>query len=226
MRLLIVEDDPLLADGLTQTLRRQGYLPDCVSTAEQAEAAVSQESFRLVILDVGLPGMDGFELLRRWRAAGQSVPVLVLTARDALSDRVFGLNLGADDYLTKPFATEELLARVAAIVRRSRSLAAMCRTHGPLALDLSARRATLFGQVIDLPLREWAILEVLMDNVGRVMSKDQIVGGVCTWEDELSPNAVEVYVSRLRTKLESAGISIRTVRGFGYMLEAFRDAAA
>ena len=140
---LIVEDDPLLADGLTQTLKRQGYLPDCVPTAELAEAAISQEQFRLVILDVGLPGMDGFELLRRWRTNGQAVPVLVLTARDALSDRVFGLNLGADDYLTKPFAAEELLARVAAIVRRSRSLAAMTRTHGQLVLDMNARRATL-----------------------------------------------------------------------------------
>ena len=224
MRILIVEDDPLLADGLTQTLRRQGYLADCVSSAEKADAAVAQEEFGLVILDVGLPGMDGFELLRRWRNAGQSVPVLVLTARDALSDRVFGLNLGADDYLTKPYATEELLARVAAIVRRSRSMTAMRRTHGPLVLDLDARRALLQDQPLDLPLREWAILEVLLDNVGRVVSKDQIVGGVCTWEDELSPNAVEVYMSRLRAKLESAGIVIRTVRGFGYMLEAYRDA--
>lgn len=221
MRVLIVEDDPLLADGLTQTLRRHGHLADCVGSAEKADAAVGQEEFGLVILDVGLPGMDGFELLRRWRAAGQTVPVLVLTARDALGDRVFGLNLGADDYLTKPFATEELLARIAALARRARSQATMRRVHGPLVLDMNARRASLDGKPLELPMREWTVLEVLLDNVARVVSKDQIVTAVCTWEDDMSPNAVEVYVSRLRAKLESAGIVIRTVRGFGYMLEAF-----
>lgn len=221
MRVLIVEDDALLADGVTQTLRRHGMRADCVGSAEQADLAVAQEKFSLVILDVGLPGMDGFELLRRWRAAGQTVPVLVLTARDALADRVFGLNLGADDYLTKPFASEELLARALAIGRRARSQASTRRVHGPLVLDMDARRATLNDQPVDLPMREWTILEVLMDHMNRVVSKDQIVTAVCTWEDDMSPNAVEVYVSRLRSKLEPGGIKIRTVRGFGYMLESF-----
>lgn len=226
MRVLIVEDDALLSDGLTQTLRRHGFRADSVSSAEQAEVVIAQEEFALVILDVGLPGMDGFELLRRWRESGKVVPVLVLTARDALSDRVFGLNLGADDYLTKPFATEELLARVAAIVRRARNLASTRRVHGPLVMDMGARRAALQDKPLDLPMREWTVLEVLLDNVGRVVSKDQIVTAVCTWEDGMSPNAVEVYVSRLRSKLEAAGIVIRTVRGFGYMLEVFSDRKA
>lgn len=224
MRILVVEDDPLLADGLLQTLRRQGYKADGVSSAEQALKTVDQDSFGLVILDVGLPGMDGFELLKRWREAGVQVPVLILTARDALGDRVHGLNLGADDYLTKPFATEELLARVAAIARRVRNVATMRREHGPLVLDQNARRAWLHGEALDLPLREWAVLEFLLDKVERVVSKDQIVSAVCSWDEDLSPNAVEVYVSRLRTKLEPSGITIRTVRGFGYMLEAWHGA--
>lgn len=224
MRILVVEDDPLLADGLVQTLRRQGYKSDGVASAEQALTTVDEDSFGLVILDVGLPGMDGFDLLKRWRESGVQVPVLILTARDALGDRVHGLNLGADDYLTKPFATEELLARVAAIVRRVRNVATMRREHGPLVLDQNARRAWLHGEPLDLPLREWAVLEFLLDKVERVVSKDQIVSAVCSWDEELSPNAVEVYVSRLRTKLEPAGIVIRTVRGFGYMLETWHDA--
>ncbi len=221
MRVLIVEDDYLLADGLTQTMRQHGWQADCVNSAEQAESAVRQEEFNVVVLDVSLPGMDGFELLRRWRAQGQSVPVLVLTARDALADRICGLNIGADDYLTKPFATEELLARLSAISRRARNLSSPRRSHGPLSLDMDARRATLNEQPLDLPMREWTVLEVLLDNVERVVSKEQIVTAVCTWEDDMSPNAVEVYVSRLRSKLEPAGIRIRTVRGFGYMLDAF-----
>lgn len=221
MRILVVEDDPLLADGLIHTLRRQGYKADGVGSAEQALQVLAQDAFGLVILDVGLPGMDGFELLRRWRDAGVEVPVLILTARDALGDRVFGLNLGADDYLTKPFATEELLARVAAIARRVRNVATVRREHGPLVLDQSARRAWLYGDPLDLPLREWAVLEFLLDKAERVVSKDQIVSAVCSWDEELSPNAVEVYVSRLRNKLEPSGIVIRTVRGFGYMLEAW-----
>ena len=143
----------------------------------------------------------------------------MLTARDALNERVRGLNLGADDYLTKPFAAVELLARVQALVRRSRGQSAQRREHGPLTLDEEAHRAWLDGQPLDLPRREWAILQFLLDNPDRVLSKERIVAAICSWDSDMSENAVEVYVSRLRTKLEPAGIRIRTVRGLGYMLE-------
>lgn len=222
MRLLLVEDDPLLADGLTQFLRKAGYNADCVGSAEAADAAMCTERFDMVILDVGLPGMDGFALLRQWRGAGVAIPVLVLTARDALNERVHGLNLGADDYMTKPFAIEELLARIQALARRPPLVVSERREHGPLLMDTLARRAWLGGEPLELPLREWAILEFLLGHSDRVVSKEQILAAVCSWDQELSPNAVEVYVSRLRNKLEPAGLRIRTVRGFGYMLEPFR----
>ncbi len=219
MRTLIVEDDPLLADGLAQLLRGAGFNADFVGSAEQAEAALSAESFDLMVLDIGLPGMDGLELLTRLRARHNPIHVLMLTARDALNERVRGLNLGADDYLTKPFAAVELLARVNALVRRSRGQAGQRREFGPLALDEEARRAWLGGQPIELPQREWAILQFLLDNPERVLSKERIVAAICTWDRDMSVNAVEVYISRLRTKLEPGGIRIRTVRGLGYMLE-------
>ena len=219
MRILIVEDDPLLAEGVVQLLRGAGFASDHVGSAELAEAALSTEKFDLLVLDIGLPGMDGLELLSRLRARHNPIHVLMLTARDALNERVRGLNLGADDYLTKPFAAVELLARVQALVRRSRGQSAQRREHGPLTLDEEAHRAWLDGQPLDLPRREWAILQFLLDNPERVLSKERIVAAVCSWDKDMSENAVEVYVSRLRTKLEPAGIRIRTVRGLGYMLE-------
>ncbi|WP_079434231.1 response regulator transcription factor [Zoogloea sp. LCSB751] len=219
MRILIVEDDPLLADGVAQLLRGAGFTTDYVGTAELAEAALAAEKFDLLVLDIGLPGMDGLELLSRLRARHNPVHVLMLTARDALNERVRGLNLGADDYLTKPFAAVELLARVNALARRSRGQGSARREFGPLALDEEAHRAWLNGQPLELPQREWAILTFLLDNLERVLSKERIVAAVCSWDEDMSENAVEVYVSRLRTKLEPAGIRIRTVRGLGYMLE-------
>jgi two-component system OmpR family response regulator len=219
MRTLIVEDDPLLADGLAQLLRGAGFNADFVGSAEQAEAALAAESFDLMVLDISLPGMDGLELLTRLRARHNPIHVLMLTARDALNERVRGLNLGADDYLTKPFAAVELLARINALVRRSRGQAGQRREFGPLTLDEEARRAWLAGQPIELPQREWAILQFLIDNPERVLSKERIVAAICSWDRDMSVNAVEVYISRLRTKLEPGGIRIRTVRGLGYMLE-------
>jgi DNA-binding response OmpR family regulator len=145
--------------------------------------------------------------------------VLVLTARDALNEKVRGLNLGADDYLTKPFSSEELLARVSALARRMRSHLGRQRTHGPLTLDEEAHRAWIDGKPLDLPLREWTILIFLLDNVERVVSKERIARALCNWEQDMSGKAIEVYVSRLRSKLEMCGIFIRTVRGIGYMLE-------
>ena len=227
MRLLIVEDDASLASGLRRMLEAEGHAVDVTARGEDAVFAASQERFDLVILDVGLPRMDGFEVLRRLRGAaggsGAPTPVLVLTARDAVEDRVRGLDLGADDYMVKPFAMPELTARVRALLRRSQAHGGPRIVHGPLALDTVARRAFLRGEPLDLAAREWAVLEVLLGKVEKIVSKEAIIQAVAGWGDDLSPNAIEVYVSRLRAKLEPAGIRIRTVRGFGYMLEEYRD---
>lgn len=227
MRILIVEDDPLLADAITQLLRSRNHVADAVGSAETAETVIDQESFDLMILDIGLPGIDGFELLRRLRAKNRHVPVLVLTARDAVEDRVTGLELGADDYLVKPFANEELLARLLALSRRSRNMT-MDHKHryGPLALNLEARRASIRGVVVDTPQREWDLLRLMVENEGRILSKERIVAELCAVDQEISANAIEVYVSRLRQKLDPAGVHIRTVRGFGYMLEPWLDESA
>ena len=223
MRILVVEDDALLASGLVQTLRREGYSVDAVATAQQADAALKVAPIDLVILDIGLPGEDGLSWLRRVRAQGGSQSVLVLTARDAVSDRVHGLTLGADDYLAKPFATEELVARISALARRGRQLKSRRIEYGPLAIDLDRKRASLDGRPLDLPQREAAILEFLFSNVEAIVSKDRIAASVASWDDSLSSNAIEVHMSRLRAKLESAGIRIRTVRGLGYLVEAWKD---
>jgi DNA-binding response OmpR family regulator len=219
MRLLIVEDDALLADGLARTLRRAGHAVDCVEGAEHGWLALQTESFDLVILDLGLPGSDGFDLLRRLRRSERYVPVIVATAREAITDRVRGLDLGADDYLVKPFAIEELEARVRALIRR-RSVATPPEFRcGDLVLDLVAREARVKNQPVELTKREWAILEMLITQVGVALSKDRLMQSLSSWDDRLTLNAVEVYVSRLRSKLESAGVRIRTVRGYGYILE-------
>ncbi|HVB49847.1 MAG TPA: response regulator transcription factor [Burkholderiales bacterium] len=224
MRILIVEDDAALANGLRRILEAEGYAVDLMQKGEQAVLAAQQERFDLVILDVGLPGMDGFEALRRLRAAGQGLPVLVLTARDALDDRVHGLDLGADDYMAKPFAMPELTARVRALIRRSGTHSGPKVVHGPLVVDTVARRAYLDGEPLLLAAREWAVLEVLLARTEKIVSKEAIIQAVANWGEELTPNAIEVYVSRLRAKLERAGVRIRTVRGFGYMLEDYRAA--
>ncbi|HTQ77259.1 MAG TPA: response regulator transcription factor [Burkholderiales bacterium] len=223
MRILIVEDDAALASGIARILQGEGHAVDVMERGEQAVLGARQERFDLVILDVGLPGIDGFEVLRRLRAAGQRMPVLVLTARDALDDRVRGLDLGADDYMVKPFAMPELAARVRALVRRSQAQTGPKIVHGPLTLDTLARRAYLGSEPLELAAREWAVLEVLLARVERIVSKEAIIQAVSGWGEELTPNAIEVYVSRLRAKLEPAGVKIRTVRGFGYMLEEYKD---
>jgi two-component system OmpR family response regulator len=223
MRILIVEDDSTLGSGLVRILQAEGYAVDLMPRGEQAVLAAERERFDLVILDVGLPGIDGFEVLRRLREGAQRMPVLVLTARDTVDDRVHGLDLGADDYMAKPFAMPELAARVRALIRRSQAQSGPRVVHGPLALDTVARRAFLRGAPLELAAREWAVLEVLLARVERIVSKESIIQAVASWGDELSPNAIEVYVSRLRGKLEPAGIRIRTVRGFGYMLEEYAE---
>jgi len=223
MRVLVVEDDPLLADGICQLMSASGHSVDFVASAESAVKVLAKEIFDLILLDIGLPGMDGFEFLKKLRTEKNLTPVLVLTARDALNEKVRGLNLGADDYLTKPFASEELLARVAAFGRRLHGQTSSQRVHGSLVLDVEAHRAWRNGKTLDLPLREWAILLFLLDNIDRVVSKERIARALCNWDQDMSGNAIEVYVSRLRNKLESGGIYIRTVRGIGYMLEERHD---
>jgi two-component system OmpR family response regulator len=219
MRILIVEDDPVLADGLTRSLRQSDYAVDCVSDGAEADHVLASQAFDLVILDLGLPKVDGLEMLRRARRRGSRVPVLILTARDTLEDRVKGLDLGADDYLTKPFDLPELEARVRALIRRGQSGGSSLLSHGALTLDTSGRRATLNGEPLDLSGRELGVLEVLMLRSGRVVNKEQLTEQLYGWDEEVGANAIEVYVHRLRKKLEPAGVSIRTIRGLGYLLE-------
>ena len=219
MRIFLVEDDPLLADGLTRSLRQADFVVDCIHDGEQADHVLAAESYDVVILDLGLPKLDGFEVLKRLRRRGATVPVLVLTARDALADRVKGLDLGADDYLTKPFDLPELEARVRALIRRGQSGGSLLLTHGPLALDIGGRRATLDGVPLELSARELGVLEVLMLRIGRVVNKEQLAEQLYGWDDEVGANAIEVYVHRLRKKLEPGHVRIRTIRGLGYLLE-------
>ena len=219
MRILVVEDDALLADGLTRVLKRSGHAVDQVRTGLQADNSLRLTSYELVVLDVGLPGIDGFEVLRRLRYRRSKANVLVLTARDAVEDRVHGLDLGADDYLTKPFSVTEFEARVRALSRRPTLAAASIVIRG-LSVDVEAKRVRVNDVPIDLTVREWALLELFLARPGRVLSKEQIAQQLASYEDTLTVNAIEVYVSRLRSKVEASGVRIRTVRGFGYMWEA------
>lgn len=224
MRILVVEDDDTVAAGLMEGLGGAGFTVDRAVAAEPAESALAHTAYDLALVDIGLPGMDGLELIRRLRRRGVEVPVLVLTARDAMEDRVTGLDIGADDYMTKPFLLPELLARIRALIRRSRSATSSLLELGNLTLDLSARTATLDRKSIELTGREWDILEQLMLAAPKVVSKQKLVESLSRWDNELTPNAVEIYVSRLRAKLEagtngSGGVSIRTVRGIGYRID-------
>jgi two-component system OmpR family response regulator len=219
MRILIVEDDPVLADGLTRSLRAADYAVDCTGDGATADLVLAAQAYDLVILDLGLPRLDGFEVLQRLRQRGSRVPVLVLTARDALEDRVKGLDLGADDYLTKPFDLPEFEARVRALIRRGQSGGASLLTHGALTLDTAGRRAMMNGEPLELSARELGVLEVLMLRSGRVVNKEQLAERLYGWNEEVGANAIEVCVHRLRKKLEPAGVTIRTIRGLGYLLE-------
>jgi two-component system, OmpR family, response regulator len=219
MRILVVEDDALLADGLTRVLKRAGHAVDQVRTGLEADNSLRITSYELVVLDVGLPGIDGFEVLRRLRSRRSKANVLMLTARDGVEDRVHGLDLGADDYLTKPFSVTEFEARVRALSRRPTLAAASIVIRG-LSVDVEAKRVRVNDVPIDLTVREWALLELFLARPGRVLSKEQIAQQLASYEDTLTVNAIEVYVSRLRSKVEASGVRIRTVRGFGYMWEA------
>lgn len=218
MRILVAEDDLILADGLVKSLRQAGYAVDWAKTGQEADAALAAQPYDLAILDIGLPRMSGLEVLSRLRGRNSNLPVLILTALNGVDDRVRGLDLGADDYLTKPFQLAELEARVRALTRRGMCGAPTLLTLGPLCFDQAGRRATLEGAALDLSARELGLLEVLIQRGGRVVSKQQLVDHLCEWGEEVSDNAIEVYVHRLRRKLEPR-VKIRTVRGLGYCLE-------
>jgi DNA-binding response OmpR family regulator len=218
MHVLLVEDDTVLADGLTRVLSASGMRVELATDGLAADQLLQKSTPAVVVLDIGLPGIDGFEVVRRLRARESTVPVLLLTARDAVEDRVRGLELGADDYLVKPFATPELVARIRALARRNAPRPNVLAL-GQLVLDTSSRRARIGERALELSVREWAVLEYLLQHAGRVVSKQQIIDAILPWGDDITLNAVEVYVSRLRLKLLDAGIAIRTIRGFGYLLE-------
>lgn len=219
MRILLVEDDVMLAEAITRALTQSAHAVDSARTGEEADRALATSQYDLVLLDVGLPKIDGFEVLRRLRARRSTVPVLMLTVNDALEDLVTGLDLGADDYLTKPFRLSELEARVRALIRRSHSNASSDLIHGRLRLDMAGRRLYLDDQPMELSLRELAVIELLLLREGKVVTKQQIVDHLYGWEDVSSSNAVEVFIHRLRKKLEDSGVVITTVRGMGYLIE-------
>ncbi|PKO42763.1 MAG: DNA-binding response regulator [Betaproteobacteria bacterium HGW-Betaproteobacteria-3] len=219
MRILLVEDDAMLADGLREMFGRFGFSLDHLRSAEPAVGAIALTQFDLLVVDLGLPGMDGLELIRRVRGRGDKVPILILTARDALEDRVRGLNEGADDYLVKPFAMPELMARVQALIRRSQSNAQSVVRLGSLTMDFSVHEAQIGEQPLPLTGREWNVLQSLLLATPRVLTKGKLTDSLSQWDKEISNNAVEIYVSRLRTKLQGSGVLIRTVRGIGYRLE-------
>ena len=218
MHVLLVEDDAVLADGLCRILEGHGMRVEVLGNGSVADQVLQHPEAAVAVIDIGLPGIDGFEVVRRLRARGSAMPVLLLTARDAVEDRVRGLEIGADDYLVKPFATAELVARVRALARRNTPKPTVL-SLGDLTLDSASKRARIRERVIELSVREWAVLEYLLANGGRVVSKQQIIDAILPWGDDLTQNAVEVYVSRLRLKIDDAGVAIRTIRGFGYMLE-------
>ena len=228
MRVLVVEDEPELAAFLGRTLREAAWAPDSVTTGEGALEALAVNDYDLVILDLGLPDLEGFEVCRRWRAQGGRTPILMLTARNVLADRVRGLDAGADDYLPKPFAVEELLARLRALARRPAETLPATLSFEDLELDTAARIAHRQGREIRLTAREYALLEYLMRNPNRVLDRGRILEHV--WDDNFDPvaNAVDVLVGRVRRKVDPDGERplIFTLRGMGYMLSARRPAGA
>ncbi|MGL6070022.1 response regulator [Craterilacuibacter sp.] len=218
MRILLVEDDGLIGDGLKTGLTVLGFTTDWFRDGREALAALSAAPYDAVVLDLGLPGMDGMDILAAWRKAGRQEPVLVLTARDALHDRVGGLDAGADDYLAKPFALAEVAARLRALIRRHHGQSSPTFTQGDIMLDPVARKVMHAGAEIELTAREFALLELLMANVGRVLPKERIEEKLYGWDRDVESNALEVHVHHLRKKLGAT--VIRTVRGVGYTLGA------
>lgn len=218
MRILVVEDDADLGDALVRRLRREGHAVDWQRDGQGADEVLRYQRYDLLVLDIGLPKRDGFAVLRALRGRGDRTPVLMLTARSDIEDRVDALDVGADDYLSKPFDSREFDARCRALLRRSQGLASGVTVLGSLVFDRAAKTAALAGVQLDLPRREYRLLEIFIGNPGRVLSKDSIASQLFDFDDEAGGNAIELYVGRLRRKLGDA-VSIRTMRGLGYVME-------
>jgi two-component system response regulator BasR len=217
MKILVVEDDTLLRQGLQQALGQEQYSCDVAVNCAEAESLIKVSEYGLIILDLGLPDGDGMSLLKRWRQQGMVQPVLILTARDALDERVAGLDRGADDYMVKPFALAELLARVRALLRRDQKLASNQIISGDLMLDLQQKTVTLAGAPVVLTRREFALLRRLVMQAGKLVSRERLQEDIYDWQDDIGSNALEVHIHHLRRKLGTT--RIRTVRGEGYCLE-------
>lgn len=220
MRVLVIEDDPILGHALQEFLADQGYAVDWLTQGDKVLGALACQSYDLLLLDLNLPGCSGLDVLKQLRESGIQVPVIIVTARDGLDDRVAGLDAGADDYVTKPFDLPELAARVRVFGRRRSGQAQPLIEVGTLSFDTVGREVRANGQRLALSVRELSVLEMLMARAERVVTKRQIVNSLSAWDADFSENAVEVYVYRLRKRLEGSGTGIQTVRGFGYMLTA------
>jgi len=218
MRLLVVEDDDIVADAITRGLTAAQYSVHRVSSAEAAQSAMADEEFALAVIDVGLPGADGLTLVRRLRSSGKTLPTLILTARCTLNDKVKALDLGADDFLSKPFEPAELAARCRALMRRSSGALDGIIVLNRLSVDLNGKRLSIDGAEVELTAREWLLLECLVRRVGQVVPKERVQQAMASPEQDITPNAIEVHVSRLRAKLGDAAV-IRSLRGLGYRLE-------
>lgn len=218
MRILLVEDDADLGDAVLRRLRREGYAVDWQQDGQRAHEVLQYQRYELVILDIGLPRLSGHAILRAMRGRGDRTPVLMLTARSDIEDRVGALDVGADDYLSKPFDSREFDARCRALLRRSQGIASGTSRIGRLLFDRSAKAVSLDGQLLDLPRREYRLLEIFVGNLGRVLGKDDIASQLFDFDDEAGANAIELYVGRLRKKLGGA-LTIRTMRGLGYVAE-------
>lgn len=219
MRILVAEDNPALADGLSTILGQNGYAVDIVSDGISAEAVVEAQNYDLMILDLTLPQMDGLEVLKSMRARQNTTPVLILTARGALDDRIIGLDTGADDYLTKPFEISELEARVRVLLRRQSNQRQSILEFGPVTFDMKSRSVFTSKGPLDVSARELSVLETMMLNSTRVVSKAQLMDSLSGFDEDISDNAIEQYVSRLRKKLVTHDVTIRTARGLGYYLQ-------
>lgn len=219
MRILVVEDDISLGSAMAQSLIQADYAADHVGTVADALLALAAENFDAVVLDLGLPDGDGYEVVRHLRQHRKSLPVLILTARDAVEDRVQGLDLGADDYVVKPVALSELHARLRALIRRTKGTSSPHFKIGHLELDTVGRQAFVGTKALDLSAREWGVLEYLAAHYRRIVSKEQLIQAITGWDQDLTANAIEAYVYRIRGKIMGSGTVIRTVRGLGYMLE-------
>lgn len=225
MRLLLVEDNRELSDWLARLLRKSNYVVDCVYSAEDAELAVASDHHNMLIVDVGLPKMDGMELVKNIRARGQTMPILLLTAIDTVTARVRGLDLGADDYLVKPFDIGELEARIRAQLRRRGDLKPQKIEFGDLSYVVTDQTFILSGTVLELTKREYAVLEALINKAGAPIAKEKLIEHVFGMDDDAAPNAIEVYVHRVRKKIEASNVHIITLRGLGYVLRVKNDTA-